>query len=70
MAKTKLTAALVLVALLLIVVLQNMQPVDTTLLFMTVTMPRAALLGIAILIGVGVGILVALWLADRRPKKN
>jgi len=70
MVKLKLFAALVLIVLVLIVVFQNTEPVETRLLFITVTMPRAALLAIAMLIGVAAGILVSLSLAKRMPKKN
>ena len=55
MVKAKLIAALVIVSLVLIVVLQNTQPVETKILFVTLTMPRAALLAITMLIGIGVG---------------
>lgn len=70
MAKAKLIAALVLVAIGLIIVLQNTQPVETKFLFMAVTMPIAALLTITMLIGIAVGILVALGLSGRKPKKD
>jgi len=70
MIKAKLIAALVLITIFLVLVLQNTQPVETKLLFVTVTMPRAALLGLSMLIGIGVGILVSLGLASRRSKKD
>ncbi len=68
MIKAKLSAALVLVGIFIILVFQNAQPVETKLLFITVTMPRAALLGITMLIGIAVGILVSLGLAAHRTK--
>jgi putative membrane protein len=68
--KLKLSAVFVLIVLVLIVVFQNTEPVETKLLFATVTMPRAALLAITMLVGVAVGILVALSLAKRFPKKD
>lgn len=40
----KIAVAVVLVTLVIIVVLQNTEPVETRLLFASVTMPRAALL--------------------------
>ena len=49
---------------------QNTQPVETKLLFVTLTMPRAALLSLTMLIGIAVGILVALGLSGRKPKKD
>ncbi len=70
MVKAKLITALVLITLVIVVVFQNTQPVETKFLFVTLTMPRAALLGITMLIGIAVGILVALGLSARKPKKD
>ena len=70
MARVKHIAALILAALALIIVLQNTQSVETKFLFATVTMPRAALLAVTMLIGVVVGILVTLGLSARRPRKD
>ena len=70
MVRVKLIAGLVLVAVILVVVFQNKQPVETKLLFVTLTMPRAALLGLTMLIGIAVGILVTLGLSGRKPKKD
>ena len=70
MGKAKLITALVLVTITLIIVLQNTQPVETKILFLTVTMPRAALLGITMLIGLGAGILVSLGLVAKRSGKK
>ena len=70
MVRAKLIAALVLIAVVIVVVLQNTQPVETKLLFATLTMPRAALLAITMLIGIAVGILVALGLSGRRSKRK
>jgi lipopolysaccharide assembly protein A len=69
MVKAKLITALVLVLVGLIAILQNTHPVETKFLFWAVTMPIAALLALTILIGVAVGILVALGLSGRGPKK-
>ena len=69
MARAKLVAALVLVALVLIIVFQNTQPVETKFLFVTLTMPRAALLATTMLIGIGVGMLVALGISGSKKKK-
>ncbi len=68
MAKAKLITAFVLVALVIIVVLQNTQPVETKFLFMTMVMPRAALLGIMLLIGFAAGILVAIGLSGKKTR--
>ena len=70
MVRAKLIAALVLIAVVIVVVFQNTQPVETKFLFATLTMPRAALLAITMLIGIAVGILVALGLSGRKSKKN
>ena len=60
MSKIKLIILLVLAVLAIVLVLQNTQAVETRLLFVTVIMPRAALLGLTVLIGFVGGILVAL----------
>ncbi|MDF1799974.1 MAG: LapA family protein [Planctomycetota bacterium] len=69
MARVKLFAALALIAMVLVVILQNRQPVETKILFMTIVMPRAALLAITMLIGVGVGMLVSLGITSKANKK-
>jgi uncharacterized integral membrane protein len=59
---------LVVAILVLIVILQNMEAVDTRILFVTITMPRAALLFITLVIGFIAGlILAATGGAGRRP---
>ncbi len=68
MVKFKLYAAFVLIMLVLIVILQNTEPVITRFLFVTVTMPRAGLLGVTLLTGVAIGVLLALGLAHRKPR--
>jgi putative membrane protein len=70
MGRFKLFAALTLVAVVLIIILQNREPVETKLLFVTLTMPRAALLAITMLIGVGAGMLIALGLSSKSAKKT
>lgn len=45
--------------LVIVIVLQNTQAVDTKLLFITVTMPRAVLLFVALLAGFVLGIVAA-----------
>jgi uncharacterized integral membrane protein len=54
----------VVVALTLIVVLQNMETAETDILFFTISMPRAFLLALTALGGFVVGVLVAL----RKPR--
>ena len=67
-AKVKLIGALVLIAVVLVIVFQNTEPVATRLLFVTVTMPRAALLATTMLIGVAIGMLIALTISGRKSK--
>ena len=51
-----------LVVLAIIVIFQNTQAVETKLLFVTVTMPRALLLMVAFLVGLAVGfVLSGFW---------
>ena len=68
MKKLKLYAALVLTLLAIILFFQNREPVATRLLFVTVVMPRAALLIITMLIGIATGILISLGLSGKRLK--
>jgi len=70
MAKAKLIIALGLIIVLLIIVFQNTQLVETRFLFVTLTMPRAALLATTLLVGIGVGMLIALGLSSKRAKKH
>ena len=64
----KLLVAVLSALLLVFVILQNTEPVATRILFMTVTMPRAALLGLAALIGFTLGLMTAYSLA--RPPRE
>jgi len=59
MNKLKIVLIAVLALVTVIVVLQNTQPVETKLLFLTLTMPNAALLFGALIIGFTIGILTA-----------
>ena len=69
MAKPRLIAAFGLAVLAIIWILQNTGPVQTRFLFVTVTMPQAALLAIMILVGAGASILLALSLGGKWNKK-
>ena len=60
MKQFKVIAALLLTVLVIVIVLQNTEPVETRLLFMTVTMPRAALLALTTLVGFALGLLACL----------
>lgn len=57
--KLKVVAIAAVTLLVLIVVLQNTQAVETHLLFLTLTMPNAALLFGTLIIGFAIGVLTA-----------
>ena len=63
--KAKIAALIAAVLVILILVLQNTEPVATRLLFMTVTMPRALLLVITSALGFAGGVIVAAILRSR-----
>lgn len=64
--KLKTAGIAVVVLIVVIVVLQNTQAVETKLLFLSVTMPNAALLFGTLIIGFAIGVLTA-GPASRRP---
>ena len=68
--KIKLLAAVGLAVLAIIWILQNSGSVQTKFLFVTVIMPQPALLAITLLVGVTVGILLALSQSGKWNKKN
>ena len=59
MNKLKIVAIAAITLLALVMVLQNTQPVETNLLFLTLTMPNAALLFGTLIIGFAIGVLTA-----------
>jgi len=59
MKKLKIVGIAVIALIVVVVVLQNTQPVETKLLFLTVTMPNAALLFGTFVIGFAIGVLTA-----------
>ena len=67
--KLKIIAVLVLAVLAIVLVIQNTQAVVTRLLFVTVSMPLAALLALTLLIGFAAGLLVALKLGKGRARR-
>ncbi|NQU44240.1 DUF1049 domain-containing protein [bacterium] len=69
MQRVKLIGALAGVLLTVILILQNTQLVETKILFTTVTMPNAILLGLALLIGIVIGMVFALILSGKRNAK-
>ena len=73
MQKLKIAAIALLALLVLIVVLQNTESVETKILFFSVTMPRAALLFGALVVGFIIGVFTAgkvLNRIDETPKKD
>ena len=68
MAKLKLIVLLILSVLAIVLILQNTQAVETRLLFVTVTLPRAALLVMTLLLGFTCGILAAIAVSKKRKK--
>lgn len=68
MARAKLIISAILALLLLIVVLQNTQAVETKILFTSFTMPRAVLLFGTAIIGFVMGVLVTFRAGKRAPK--
>ena len=59
--KIKLVAAVALALIGLVIILQNTDEVNTRILWITVTMPRAVLLLVSVSIGFGLGFLAARW---------
>lgn len=70
MARAKLIMLLSLVILAIVLIQQNTQAVETKLLFVTITMPRAVLLVMTLLIGFASGLLVAIGIGKRRAKRT
>jgi uncharacterized integral membrane protein len=68
MKKLKMTVIVVVSLLVLIVVLQNTQSVETKLLFVTITMPRAFLLFLTFLFGFIVGSVSTLTFSQKGKK--
>lgn len=58
MKNLKIVLVAIVAVLTLVVVLQNTAQVETRLLFVTVTMPRAILLAVTLLIGFVIGLLL------------
>ncbi|MFO7905985.1 MAG: LapA family protein [Pirellulaceae bacterium] len=67
--KWKIVGIAVIVVIVLIVVFQNTQSVETKLLFFSVTMPNAALLFGTLIIGFAIGVLTAGHIASRAKRK-
>lgn len=68
MSKLKIIIAGVGIILAMIIVLQNTESVETRLLFITLTMPRAALLGMTFFLGLLVGLGLSLGSFGKKAK--
>ena len=69
MKRVLLTSIAILTLLGVIIILQNTEPVETRLLFVSITMPRAILLMGTTLIGFALGILVSFFF-QRKDQQN
>ncbi len=56
--------------LVVVVVFQNTETIETRILFATVAMSHALLLGVTFLAGAAVGFLGALWIARARHRRK
>ena len=71
MQHAKLITTLVLSSLVLIIVLQNTEPVVTKILFISITMPRAVLLFGTTMLGFALGVMASLMMMKRgRDEQN
>ncbi|MCP3904869.1 MAG: LapA family protein [Planctomycetes bacterium] len=68
MNRLKIIVAVVLAVVLLVIIAQNTDSVETQLLFVTLTLPRAVLLLLCMLIGFVVGLLTAFPKRSGRKK--
>lgn len=66
MKQAKISAVLILAIVCLIIVLQNTATVETKILFISITMPRAVLLLVTTAIGFALGVLVSLILCKKQ----
>ena len=69
MKKAKFIIVLIIFLLTLILILQNTEAVETKLLFMTITMPRALLLLVTFLVGFTAGLITMSVLMSKSPKQ-
>jgi uncharacterized integral membrane protein len=65
MKKAKIIISIILIILGAIIILQNTAAVETKILFITITMPRAVLLLITGLVGYALGVITALSLCKK-----
>ena len=69
MKKAKFIIVLIIFLLTLILILQNTEAVETKLLFMTITMPRALLLLVTFLVGFTAGLITMSVLMSKSSKQ-
>ena len=72
MLRAKILVAAVIAILVVVLIAQNPEAVDTKLIFVTVTMPRAMLLLVTFLLGFAVGAIVATGVCrkGRQPRQD
>ena len=70
MNRFKMISITILAILGVIIILQNMETVETQLLFFTIPMPRAVLLMVTTLIGFALGILVSFFFQRKDQTKE
>jgi uncharacterized integral membrane protein len=68
--KAKLIGMAILALLVVVIVLQNTESVETKLLFLKIEMPRAALLFGTLIVGFGFGVLTAGRLITTRARRK
>lgn len=70
MNRFKMISITILAILGVIIILQNMETVETQLLFFTIPMPRAVLLMVTTLIGFALGVLVSFFFQRKDQTKE
>ncbi|MFW6114672.1 MAG: lipopolysaccharide assembly protein LapA domain-containing protein [Thermodesulfobacteriota bacterium] len=68
--RPKFIAVLVLIALFLVILIQNLQPVTLRLFFWKVSMSQIILIPIIMAIGAVIGFIIAKVAGNRRKRKN
>ena len=68
--RARIVIAIVIAVMIIVVVWQNKRTVETKLLLVTITMPRAVLLFVTLLVGFALGLITTTWLSRRQPKKQ
>jgi len=69
MKSLKMYSFVILAVLALVIILQNIVEVPVRVLYLTMTAPLAVLLLMTLLVGMGLGMLIA-YLVDRRARKR